>query len=248
MFEILFIVAALAEIPLVAWFLKIYWPKRTIHTMTRKIICSSLFVLCGVFAIKATGNNTLYADYILWGLILGMVGDIFLHSIKGSNTSFAIGVLSFLAGHVFYIMALQRAIYTTGFSKGAFTWYEILIVAFFAVVALVYCIKTTVFQRKGIMAYGVLIYGVVLSIMLAKAIRYVIGEIAFGVNDNMVMVTVTVGLGAILFALSDISLGLILSSDKPRVRSHRIFNIITYYAAQVLLAASIFFVYSRELY
>ena len=79
-------------------------------------------------------------------------------------------------------------------------------------------------------------------------VLFIIGEIAFGVNDNMLMVTVTVGLGAVLFALSDISLGLILSSDKPRVRSHRIFNIITYYAAQVLLAASIFFVYSRELY
>ena len=248
MFSILFAVAALAEIPLVAWFLKIYWPKRTIKTMTRKIICSTLFVLCGFFAIKATGNNTLYADYMMLGLVFGMIGDIFLHSIKGSDASFAVGVVSFLVGHIFYIMAFQRAIYTTGFSKGAFTWYEILIVVLLAIVALIYCIKTTVFQRKGIMAYGVLLYGVVLAVMLAKAIRYVIGEIAFGVNDNMAMVTVTVGLGAVLFALSDISLGLILSSDKPRVRSHRIFNIITYYAAQVLLAASIFFVYSRELY
>ena len=248
MFRILFIIAALAEIPLVAWFLKIYWPNRNIHTMTRKILCSSVFVLCGLFAIKATGNNTLYADYMLWGLVLGMIGDIFLHSIKGSNVSFAIGVVSFLAGHIFYIMALQRAIYTTGFSKGAFVWYEILIIVALLIVTVTYCIMTGTFKRKGIMAYGVVVYGVVLSVMFAKALRYVIGEIAYGTNDNMVMVAVTVGLGALLFAASDISLGLILSSDKPRVRGHRIFNIITYYAAQVLLAASIFFVFSREIY
>ena len=248
MFKILFIVAALAEIPLVAWFLKIYWPNRNIKTLTRKIICSAVFVLCGFFAIKASGNGSLYADYILWGLVLGMIGDVFLHSIKGSNVSFAIGVVSFLAGHIFYIMALQRAIYTTGFSKGAFTWYEIVIVAALLIVTVTYCIVTGTFKRKGIMAYGVVLYGIVLAIMLAKAIRYVIGEIAYGMNDNMAMVVVTVGLGAVLFSLSDISLGLILSSDKPRVRSHRIFNIITYYAAQVLLAASIFFVFSREIY
>lgn len=248
MFKVLFIIAALAEIPLVTYFLKIYWPNRTIKTLTAKMICSVVFVLCGIFAVQASGNNTLYADYIVWGLVFGMIGDLFLHSIKGSNVSFAIGVVSFLAGHIFYIMAFQRAIYTTGFSKGLFTWYEILIVLVIAIIAVIYCIKATVFQRKGILAYGVLIYGVVLAIMFAKSLRYVIGEIAFGVNDNMAMVAVTVGLGALLFALSDISLGLILSSDKPRVRSHRIFNIVTYYVAQVLLAASVFFVFSRELY
>ena len=248
MFKILFAIGVVAEIPLVALFLKYYWPDRSKKSFATKVVCSLIFVLLGVFAAKETGNNTLFADYMILGLALGMAGDLLLHALTTKMWPFILGVIAFLIGHIYYIMALQRAIYTTGYHKGVFTWYEILIVALIVVVAVVYAIKTTAFKRKGAMAYGLLAYGVVLATMLAKAIRYVIGEIAYGTNDNMVMVTLTVGLGALLFFLSDASLGIILVSDKDTKRGMRIFNIATYYAAQVLLAASIFFVFSRELY
>ena len=248
MFNILFIVAAVAEIPLVALFLKYYWPDRSIKSFTTKCICSLVFVLCGVFAAKETGNNTLYANYMIWGLVFGMIGDLLLHSITTKMLPYILGVVAFLIGHIFYILGIQRAIYTTGYSDGAFVWYEFLIIGVLLVVALIYALKTNTFKRKGAMAYGLLAYGVVLATMLAKAVRYVIGEIAYGTNDNMLMVSITVGLGAVLFVLSDLSLGVILSDDKPCKRGMRIFNITTYYAAQVLLAASIFFVFSRELY
>lgn len=248
MFTTLFIIAAVVEIPLVALFLKFYWPDRSIKSFSTKVICSLIFVLCGVFAAKATGNNTLFADYMIWGLVFGMTGDLLLHALTKKMLPFILGVIAFLVGHIFYIMGLQRAIYTTGYSKGAFTWYEILLVVAVIIIAVIYAVKVNAFKRKGAMAYGLLAYGVVLAIMLAKAVRYVIGEIAFGVNDNMFMVALTVGLGALLFFLSDASLGVILVSDKPAKRGMRIFNITTYYTAQLLLAASIFFVFSRELY
>ena len=248
MFNILFIVAAVAEIPLVALFLKFYWPDRSIKSFTTKCICSLVFVLCGVFAAKETGNNTLYANYMIWGLVFGMIGDLLLHSITTKMLPYILGVVAFLIGHIFYILGIQRAIYTTGYSDGAFVWYEFLIISVLLVVALIYALKTNTFKRKAAMAYGLLAYGVVLATMLAKAVRYVIGEIAYGTNDNMLMVAITVGLGALLFFLSDASLGIILTDDKPVKRGMRIFNITTYYTAQVLLAASIFFVFSRELY
>ncbi len=248
MFEILFIVAVVAEVALVPLFLKYYWPDRCKQSFITKFVCSLLFVLCGIFASKATGNNTLFADYMIWGLVFGMAGDLLLHSLTTKQLPFIIGVIAFLVGHIFYIMGLQRAIYTTGFSGALLTWYEILIVAVIFAVALIYALKTDVFKRKGAVAYGLLAYGVVLAAMLAKALRYVIGVIAYGTNDNMFMIGLTVGLGAVLFFLSDASLGIILTSAKDLKRGMRIFNITTYYAAQVLLAASIFFVYSRELY
>lgn len=248
MFNTLFIVAAIVEIPLVALFLKYYWPDRSIKSFTTKVICSLIFVLCGVFAAKATGNNTLFADYMIWGLVFGMAGDLLLHAMTTKMLPYILGVVAFLIGHIFYILGIQRAIYTTGYSDGAFVWYEFLIIGVLLATALIYALKTNTFKRKGAMAYGLLIYGVVLATMLAKAVRYVIGEIAYGTNDNMLMVSITVGLGAVLFVLSDLSLGVILSDDKPVKRGMRIFNITTYYAAQVLLAASIFFVFSRELY
>lgn len=246
--NILFVVLAIIEVPLVALFLKFYWPDRSIKSFTTKVFCSLIFVVLGIIAAKSTGNNTLFAEYMIWGLALGMAGDLLLHALTKNMLPFILGVVAFLVGHIFYIIALQKAIYTTGYHKGVFTWYEILIVAVVIALALVYAIKTNVFKRKGAMAYGLLAYGVVLATMLAKAVRYVIGEIAFGVNDNMFMVTLTIGLGAILFVLSDMSLGIILSSEKELKKGMRIFNITTYYAAQVLLAASIFFVFSRELY
>lgn len=248
MFNILFIIAAVVEVPLVALFLKYYWPDRCKQSFITKVICSLLFVLMGVFAAKETGNNTLFADYMIWGLVFGMAGDLLLHAMTTKMLPFILGVVAFLIGHIFYIMAIQRAIYTTAFSLGAFVWYEILIVLALLAVAVIYGIKTNAFKRKGAMAYGLLAYGVVLATMLAKAVRLVVDIIAFGVNDNMVMIAVTIGLGAVLFVLSDLSLGIILTDDKPVKRGMRIFNITTYYAAQVLLAASIFFVFSRELY
>ena len=248
MFKILFIAAVVAEIPLVALFLKFFWPDRCKQSFITKTVCSLVFVLCGFFAAKETGNNTLYADYMIWGLVFGMVGDLLLHAITTSMIPPILGVIAFLVGHIFYIMALQQAIYTTAFSSGAFVWYELLIIAAIIVAAVIYCIKTNAFKRKGAMTYGLLAYGVVLATMLAKAVRLVVDVIAFGVNDNMFMIALTVGLGAVLFFLSDASLGIILTDDKPAKRGMRIFNIATYYSAQVLLAASIFFVFSRELY
>lgn len=248
MFKILFVAAVVAEIPLVALFLKYYWPDRCKQSFITKVICSILFVLCGIFAAKETGNNTLFANYMIWGLVFGMAGDLLLHAMTTKMLPFILGVVAFLVGHIFYIIAIQRAIYTTAFSSGAFIWYELLIIALIVVIAVIYCIKTNAFKRKGAMIYGLLAYGVVLATMFAKAVRLVIDVIAFGVNDNMVMIAVTVGLGAVLFFLSDATLGIILTDDKPVKRGMRIFNIITYYSAQVLLAASIFFVFSRELY
>ncbi len=248
MFKILFIAAVVAEIPLVALFLKYYWPDRCKQSFITKVICSLLFVLCGVFAAKETGNNTLFADYMIWGLVFGMAGDLLLHAMTTKMLPFILGVIAFLVGHVYYIMAIQRAIYTTAYSSGVFVWYELLIIALIVAIAVIYCIKTNAFKRKGAMVYGLLAYGVVLATMFAKAVRLVIDVIAFGVNDNMAMIAVTVGLGAVLFFLSDATLGIMLTDDKPVKRGMRIFNIVTYYSAQVLLAASIFFVFSRELY
>ena len=248
MFNILFIIAVVVEIPLVALFLKYYWPDRCKQSFITKVVCSLLFVLMGVFAAKETGNNTLFADYMIWGLVFGMAGDLLLHAMTTKMLPFILGVVAFLIGHIFYIMAIQRAIYTVGLSKGAFIWYELLIIAVIVVIAVIYCLKTNAFKRKGPMVYGLLAYGVVLATMLAKAVRYVADVVAFGVDDNMYMIALTVGFGAVLFFLSDASLGIILTDDKPVKRGMRIFNITTYYAAQMLLAASIFFVFSRELY
>ena len=84
-----------------------------------------------------------------------------------------------------------------------------------------------------------------ITTMLVKAIRYCCGQWWWGLHDHIPMLFVTVGLGAVLFVLSDASLGLILFAGKDKNRPLKWFNIGTYYAAQILLASSIFFIRVR---
>ena len=126
--KILFILCVVLEVALVPLFLKYYWPDRTKKSFATKTACSLLFCLCGVLAVKITGNNTLYADYMLWGLVLGAIGDVLLHSLTKVIYPFVVGVLAFFTGHIFYIMAFQQAIYATYPGSSVFEWYEILAV------------------------------------------------------------------------------------------------------------------------
>ncbi len=247
MLKILFILCVVLEIALVPVFLKFYWPGRTKKSFATKTACSVLFCLCGLLAMKISGNNTLYADYMMWGLILGAAGDLLLHSLTKKPYPFVIGVVSFFAGHIFYIMAFQRAIYTTYPGSSLFEWHEILAVCILEVIVLIYAGIRNMYKTKPHLVVLAVVYGGMLMAMLAKATRFVVGEIAYGTNDHMVMIAVTVFLGALLFFISDLSLIFILKSDVPIKRWMRIFNIVTYYTAQVLLASSIFFVFSREL-
>ncbi len=244
MLKILFAITIIAEFVTVPLFLKHYWPKKCIQSLTFKMISATLFVLCGFLAIKISGNNTPYADLMMWGLVLGWVGDLFLHSLSNNKIHFAIGFLAFLAGHVFYIIAFHEAVQITYPAAKALEWFEILaVLALVGAFLTIFIVKKT-FSEQPLFYVVFPIYGLILGTMLVKGLRYVIGEIAYGTNDNMAMTALTVGLGAILFTVSDILLGFILPKKNPK-RIGRIINIVTYFSAQILFAVSILFVFSR---
>ena len=87
------------------------------------------------------------------------------------------------------------------------------------------------------------VYGFILFTMLTKALRYAVGVVAHGTNDNMLGIALTVGLGAVLFTVSDVILGFTIPMGKT-TRLVRNINIGTYFAAQILLGISILFVFS----
>ncbi|MBQ8028889.1 MAG: lysoplasmalogenase [Clostridia bacterium] len=248
MLKVLYFLVVALEFVTVPIFLKYYWPKKCKMSFLFKMISATLFVLSGYLAMKVSGNSTPYATYMLWGLVFGWLGDAFLHVLSEKMFYFVLGVIAFLTGHVFYIIAFQQAIKTTYPDAAAFEWYEIVtVVAVCALIlGLVFGLKL-ISKEKTPLVLGLCVYAVVILAMLLKAFRFIIGEFAYGMNDNMAMISITVGLGAILFVLSDGSLGAILALNK-KARSWRIFNIITYFAAQILLAASIFFVRSFEIF
>ena len=245
--KILFILAVALEFVFVPYFLKFSWPKKCHKSMVFKMICSALFLAAGFLAVKISGNHTPYATMILWGLFLGLAGDFFLHLLTEKIYILGIGLFAFLGGHIFYIIAFQKAIAMTYPDKSYFRWYEIVGVIVLVGLIALYVIKKKV-KAKAIMAVPVLLYAITISAMVAKAFRYCIGEVVYGTNDHMVMIFITIAVGAVLFLLSDATLGMILFAGQESNRPLKIFNIATYYAAQILLASSIFFVQSQLLY
>lgn len=249
-FKVMYFLCAAAELVTVPIFLKHYWPQRCKKSFIWKTVSSSLFVLAGFFAMKASGNSTPYADMIIWGLVFGMLGDLFLHALSQKMVLLVAGVIAFLTGHIFYIVGIHKAIKTTYPDAAVFAWYELLAIA--VVVVLVLCIM--IFAKliktdQPLILVGLSGYLVFLTSMLVKAFSFVIGEIAYGTNDSMVMITITVALGALLFFISDLTMGLImLNKERFETKHMRWFNIGTYYAAQILLGSSIFFVHSFEIF
>lgn len=241
--KILLGLTVLAEIAAVPVFLKYYWPGRSKKSFMWKIISASLFVLCGFLCVKISGNNTPYASLMMWGLVLGFFGDIFLHSVQNKTWHFVVGFLSFLVGHIVYIVAFWKAIKTTYPGSPFFTWYELLATFALLAVMLTIMLKMNIFKGKKplVVAFGA--YGFILFTMLTKGLRYAIGEIVYGTNDNMLPIFLTVGLGAVLFTVSDIILGFTIPMGKT-TRAVRCVNIVTYFIAQILFGVSILFVFS----
>ncbi len=250
LYNVLYFLCIAAEFVAVPMFLKYYWPQKCKNSFIWKTIAAALFVLCGIFAMKASGNSSPYADLIVWGLVFGMMGDLFLHALTKVMWPFVLGVIAFLTGHIFYIVAIQKAIRTTYPDASVFEWYEIVAILAVVLITLVWFIIRKIIKKDNIpMVIGLSAYLVILTSMLVKAFRFVVGEWAYGMNDNMVMTCITVAVGALLFFTSDITLGLIiLKKEKYETRPMRIFNITTYFVAQILLASSIHFVQSMEIF
>ncbi len=242
MLKILFILTILLECVTVPMFLKYYWPNKCKQSMLFKMLSASLFVLCGFLAMKISGNNTPYATLMIVGLIFGWLGDLFLHWLKSRMVIFAVGLVAFLTGHIFYIIAFQKAIEKTYPGAAVLTWYEILMAI--AVVGGIFIMLLVKNKIKGqeLMVFGAVVYGLILITMLTKAARFVIGEVVHGTNDHMVGIFFTILVAAILFVTSDLLLGYIIGFKKDGKRILRIINILTYFPAQILLACSIFFV------
>ncbi|MBQ9537691.1 MAG: lysoplasmalogenase [Treponema sp.] len=199
-----------------------------------KALTSVLFVLTGIFAMRERNSGTSYAKLILTGLILGFAGDVLLElaNLKG-DLYFVIGLVTFALGHVFYLIAF--------FKKSPFQWFN-LIPTFIVIPAVLIAVPVTkAFEfNPPALYYAVLAYGVILTFMVGKSFSYT----AFKGSTAFVRLTIIV---AILFAISDIILLFILFFKPVLVLDREnctkivltVFNLLTYYIGQGLIALSL---------
>lgn len=185
-----------------------------------KGLASLLFVLLGAVCAARTGGA--YAALLVAGLVFGAAGDVLLQLMdcrpREKEKFFRAGLGAFLLGHLFYIVAF-------GMLGGASLWAVLGAAALFA---LLFCLQFPLRLDLGAQKLPVYLYAAVISLMAAFAVG------ATGAGGRGVLAA----LGGLLFVVSDAILALIFFSPLKKKRLPA-WNLITYYAAQILLALSI---------
>ena len=232
---ILFFVLQCVFTPL---FLKASWPNRTTKSHCLKMVCATLFVSTGLLSMTISSNFTSFARVMLVGLVLGWIGDLFLHF--DNNKTFAIGFTSFLAGHVVYIKN-----YIDCLSKyqgyNHFNIIELVAFALLLVVAFVLFKKFKMEFSTNLLKIAVIAYTIILVLMFIKATSLGINHYLSGAEGGIGAV-LTLFFGGLFFVASDGTIGILMFGGQKRNRPLKIFNIATYFAGQMLLALSILFV------
>lgn len=237
---VLFVLCIIIEIIFVPLFLKAQWPNRSIKSLTFKMICSTAFLSIGIISVFIAQNKSTYALMMVSGLALGWIGDFFLHS-KSNQKCFAVGFIGFLLGHVVYIAAYLRTIPLIVEDYKIITLPEIVAIFALMMLSVLFVIKFKDGLSMPILKIAVIVYSLFLIIMFIKASALGYGCWTSGV-ENGVIVFIILSLGSLLFLLSDATLGLLMFGGQKGNKPLKVFNIVTYYLAQVLLASSILFI------
>ena len=177
-------------------------------------------------AAAATGITT-FRLLIFIGLAAGVAGDVLLELFGQEDKRFFLGVAAFFAGHALYVAAF--------FTVDASAALTALLCAF-PVAALLTAISARFLTFKGAQRLILLVYLFALCFMCAFAWVILIrrGTVPFALLAP----------GALLFLLSDTSLGFMLFGSETVKRRTKLLGVIcltTYYLAQNLIALSIAF-------
>lgn len=213
-------------IVLQALFIMVEHKKKYLGAVILKGSASACFVALGFWIVKATQSGNV-SQSVLWGLCLGMAGDIllnlrFLFKSKGMLV-FLVGILTFLSGHVMYLVALIPLC----------TNVLLCVIAGLVLTALIlWWIFSKITAKPAFKIFGVFYIGAIV-IMTTVAVCNCIG--AF---DMFRLIFV---IGAFLFLASDIILILNTFGGKEKF-SLRIANLSLYYIGQLCIALSLLFV------
>jgi len=234
-YKIFLVLAIALEFVFVPLFLKAMWPKKTKKSLALKMVCTMLFISIGFLAVKITGNTTMFASLMLWGLVLGGIGDFFLHA--GSKPAFFIvGLTSFLAGHICYISAFWWVV-TKYFPEVRF----ISPLEITAIVVIYAGFVGYSFYKHidfGVALVPVILYSATLTTMFVKASSLGI-RLAIASIPNAALICVILIAGSLQFLMSDSLWANINFNGHKKSRPMKNANIITYFGAQVLLACTI---------
>jgi uncharacterized membrane protein YhhN len=183
--------------------------------LASKTPLSALFIL---LAFLQGGAETTYSQIMLVGFSLCLLGDVLL--IFPQKKLFLVGLIAFLAGHVFYILGFLSL---SGFST------------FTLLPSMVVLVASFIFLRwlkphLGSMKIPVISYVLVISVMMIGA-SFVLFDEALPEDGRIILF-----LGALLFYLSDLFVARQRFVTKEFI--NRLMGLPLYYSGQFLLAFS----------
>jgi uncharacterized membrane protein YhhN len=179
-----------------------------------KLGASAAFVVVGFCG----HHDTVFAEVICAGLVLGALGDAAL--LARGSVAFLGGLTLFLAGHIAYAIAVGELLAPDRWFRAAGWLAALPLVG--AAVALAYLWRYLGSMRAPVLAYVAAIAAMVLGALAAWRTGAVPGRFA---------------LGACLFFVSDLS----VARDKfvaPGL-ANKLWGLPCYYAAQLLIASSL---------
>ena len=201
--------------------------KKINHFYT-KMLCSAMFVLCGISAALVLRTLNVYVLCILFALLFGFLGDFFLS--YRNERYFLLGVMFFAIGHLIYGLTfiLQG-------DTSAFSFLIPILIAAFAVVSLLFVLTRSKLDLKKLrlplLGYSAILFISFAAAVLRGILEVVAGNVYFGI---------CLMIGGVLFFFSDILLGLGIGGMKiPEILRHGVSY--TYFPAQSIFALSIFF-------
>lgn len=235
--KVLLGVAIALEFLFVPLYLKAVKPDRSKKTLLLKMICSTLFLCSGLLSAVIAGGADTFAKLILLGLLFAWLGDFFLH-ITEKQLCLLTGLICFLGANLSYIAAYSQAINAYFPDTKFFDTTEVTVfIIVFGLAAMFFF-----FQRRqfGKALIPVTLYCGVIILMFLKACSLSI-RLALEFGFDAALVCTILLLGASLFVLSDIFLAIKTFFGKKESHKLTALNIITYFAAQHLLAIMILF-------
>lgn len=222
------------------WYLKALWPEKCRKSLILKMICATGFVAIGAVSMHIADNFSQYAIIMFIGAIFGWIGDYFLHA-KPTNLYFATGFVSFLIGHVVYIAAFVKATPKLNPDYRMFNLAEILAIIGVVVVLMAFSKLLKVKFAPKIVFYAISVYLLVITSMLVRA--SVLGWSYYKSGGEFGIVAfLLLACGSTCFLLSDVTLGILSFGGQKKNYPLKIFNILTYFWGQVMLASSILFI------
>lgn len=206
-----------------------------------KMIAATGYLSVGVIAQLFLAEKTAFSILLLTALCFSWIGDFFLHLWQRKIYK-VIGFLGFLTSHFFFISAYVTGINTFSPNEAFFSLPEIIIVVLFDAVFLLTSFLLKSNLKKSIII-PVIIYASVIMTMLCKAVRLGIAVFESPVSQTPVLALVCACLGASLFVASDFTIAFLMFNDRFKKNYKlKMFNMITYFSAELLLSYLIIFV------